>query len=329
MKTPDFTIGITFFDRDSLLMECLESCNTQVAKKDSFEIILINDNPCKNMNYLVDLFPELTLRVVNHSSNHGEVFSMNEALMLAEGKYFSWLADDDKISPLYICNSLNLLSSQNDIDVLYFGYTTDETTFANSTDMRPLSVVQTYSLENELWIADYISGKYKFIGIYGAFKTSSLRAFGGISDIISHRPGLYADTLFPILFSSKFCAFFIPLPYFFLRIHSKSFSNMFDYPHVLASSQISFLKLLKRQISFLSPLHQTAILNATFERFTLDAWSISCRRFRSRLIRLSSYSYLSFIIGVNVFKIYPIHTHRYIKIVFSTIFYLKQISEKL
>lgn len=329
MKTPDFTIGITFFDRDSLLMECLESCSTQVAKKDSFEVILINDNPNKNMNYLVDLFPELTLRVVNHSLNHGEVFSMNEALMLAEGKYFSWLADDDKISPLYICNSLNLLSSQKEIDVLYFSYTTDQATFVNSTDIRPLPVVQTYSLENELWIADYISGKYKFIGIYGAFKTSSLRAFGGFADIISHKSGLYADTLFPILFSSKFNSLFIPLPYFFFRIHSNSFSNMFDHPLILVSSQISFLKLLKRRVRSLSLLHRSAILNMTFRRFTQDAWSVSCRRFNSRLIRLTSYSYSSFIIGFNIIKIYPIHTYLYIKIAFSTIFYLKQMSEKL
>jgi len=325
MTNYHFTIGITYYNRYSYLLECLKSCYEQNYPKECFEVIVINDNPTKKLNFTSNHFPDMNLRILNHEVNRGEVYSMNESLRMAKGEYFTWLADDDLLSPFFLSESLRKVEELNKPDCIYFGF---QSFYENASAIREEFNVETQStirlLAGSDWIVDYLKGDIGLIGAYGSFRTNSLLAYGEIKETMRGKPGLYIDTLLPILLSFDNRVLFCPDKFFYFRIHGESYSNDFKNLLLMVRSQIKFITKLAPGIARFENLAQRRIVVAALERFMPDSWSISCRRFNLKILRLLGYIFSTLIITAHMAKISPYFALLTVKVAYLTLLRIRR-----
>lgn len=330
MTNYHFTIGITYYDRYSYLLECLNSCYEQNYPKECFEVIVINDNPTQKLNFTSNHFPDMNLRILNHEVNRGEIYSMNELLRMAKGEYFTWLADDDLISPFFLRESLRKVKELNKPDCIYFGY---QSFCENASAIRKELNVETDPtirlLAGSDWIVDYLKGDIGLIGTYGSFRTNSLLAYGEIKETMRGKSGLYIDTLLPILLSFDNRVLFCSGKYFYFRIHGESYSNDFKNILLMGRSQIKFITTLAPKIARFENLAQRRIVVAALERFMPDSWSISCRRFNLKILRLLAYIFASLTLTARMARISPYFALSTLKVAYLTLLRIRRSSNVL
>ena len=98
--TPFFSIGVTTYNRGILLKECLASILDQTFTK--FEVIVGNDYTSDKLSLDEFNLDDQRFKIVNHDENLGELNNMNWLLHAANGRYFTWLADDDAYYPNFL-----------------------------------------------------------------------------------------------------------------------------------------------------------------------------------------------------------------------------------
>lgn len=115
------SIVIPTFNRKDLLEKTLYSIiNQQKPDNITYQVIVVSNNP----NYCIDdinfdLDPDIFL-VYRNKSNIGMVGNMNRCAILSEGKYISYIQDDDVLLDNYLVTIEKLLKSNmlNNVDCL-------------------------------------------------------------------------------------------------------------------------------------------------------------------------------------------------------------------
>jgi len=94
-EPPLFSVIVTTFNRPRLLRDALESLGTQTLT--SFEVILVNDNGDAVESLLADC--PFTITYLRQGRNQGPAAARNAAYRLAQGRYVTYLDDDDRYLP--------------------------------------------------------------------------------------------------------------------------------------------------------------------------------------------------------------------------------------
>ena len=97
-------------------MQCLESLYSQTYP--NYEIIIIDDNfsdskYSKEVMQIIDHFDSKKIKYLKTKKNSGAALARNEGILIAEGKYITFLDDDDLYLPEKIQSQVELMFSQN------------------------------------------------------------------------------------------------------------------------------------------------------------------------------------------------------------------------
>ena len=113
---PAVTVLVPTFNRRRYLAEALASVVRQSYR--NLQIIVIKDGG-EDVNDIVNSFGDERLIFIDRKENRGKAFSLNEALLRAEGKYVAYLDDDDLYYPNHIETLVNALENNSDCQVAY------------------------------------------------------------------------------------------------------------------------------------------------------------------------------------------------------------------
>jgi glycosyltransferase involved in cell wall biosynthesis len=213
---PFLSIGVTSYKRYDLLKECLSSILQQ--EFGDFEIIVGNDYPQQKISAEFIGINDPRITYINHPRNLGPIHNANVLLSLAEGRYFTWLADDD----LYSSNFLKIvhasLMDYNCPPCIFTSYFQGESYGEVTEELRGNPKIY----KGRDFLKQYLLRNLKTIGCYGVFDIKYLRNIGGMEHIGNGNFSPYADNLLVIKASLLDSIVYINNPLVFFRTHAGS-----------------------------------------------------------------------------------------------------------
>ena len=234
---PVVTIGITAYNRPDLLREAVLSIVNQTYS--NFELLIGNDYIKTPVTFdTLGIDPDSRVKILNYSSNMGEISNMNHLLDLARTEWFVWMADDDVFHQSFLEMTLNSISAGEEVTAVYSGYTAGSV--LNSDFFNDIDVRRSVNFSTSVFISKYASRELELIGCYGLMKTEKLKAIGGMPSLGSSF-GPYSDTLVPILLSKFGSINYLKSPLCFLRTHDKSLSVSSSEIEAYKSAETDFL----------------------------------------------------------------------------------------
>lgn len=205
-----FTIVIPAY-KSQFLEECITSIISQTLS--DFELIIVNDSSPQPVEEIVKKFTDPRIKYSRNESNIGAehlVTNWNNALKLANGKFFMMMGDDDKLEPNYLEEFSKLIDKYKDLDVYHCrSKIIDE----NSIPFKLTPSWPEYeTVYDSIW--HRISGfRLQFISDF-VYRTEALKQNGGFYDV----PLAWAsDDITAYIASSKKGIAHINLPIFNYR----------------------------------------------------------------------------------------------------------------
>jgi len=113
---PLVTVLIPTYNRRRFLPVALASVVRQ--DYDNLEIFVIRDGG-EQVSDIVSSFNDSRIVFIDRAENRGVAFTLNEALVRAQGKYICYLGDDDLYYPHHVSTLLDALENGGDYEVAY------------------------------------------------------------------------------------------------------------------------------------------------------------------------------------------------------------------
>ena len=108
----DLSIVIPTYRRIGFLRKTICSINRQrITGRISYEVIIVSNDPEYKIDDIVDLLNVNRYKVYRNANNIGMVGNMNRCAILAQGKYISYVQDDDILLDDYFESVENLFDS--------------------------------------------------------------------------------------------------------------------------------------------------------------------------------------------------------------------------
>lgn len=290
LQQPLITIGITTYDRQDLLRDCVASILNQTYR--NIEVIIGNDYVSTPVTWeSLRMTVDPRVRIVNHSSNIGAYNNNYFLLSVATGDWFTWLADDDLMHPVFLEAAVDTIRN-HDVKSVF-------TNYAAGTESRGIFPDDAPCLDKQIYTADefidaYAVRRIRTIGSYGLLRRDILANIAAVPRFGSGRP-VYVDTFIPILAASLGNLAYIDAKLVFLRTHMGSGSIQEQSIEAYASAQADFLiAFQKLRLSVSSPSRYRTQVENFARWFGRDGWAVICRRhhpIRRRVVEFFSYSW--------------------------------------
>jgi len=180
-------------------------------------------------------------RITNHNENLGEISNMNWLLNNANGKYFTWLADDDVFHHDYLSIMHEIIGKSNAI-ALFSNYIAAPS--IPSEFFNPISNLKWLKYDGNKFIENYVKRKLLLIGCYGLIDINILKQIGGMPSL-GTKFGPYSDTVLPILLAEYGSIIYVNQPLQLLRTHPGSITASSSDIDEYISAEEDFLLILK------------------------------------------------------------------------------------
>jgi len=216
IDVPQVTIGVSTYRRPGLLKECLQSVLAQDFKH--FEVIVGNNDFERLLNLEEIGIHDPRIRILNHGKNLGPIRNWNSQLAAARGTYFCWLNDDDRIEPGFLEALVTCHRRFPDIEVSYSRYHKGEWAGGGA-------IPEGCQLEREEFLERFIFDEVPVVGMYGCFKTETLRQLGGLQQLGQQQNSVGADHLLAVAVASRGRLGWVDAPLVYFRPHDASYSN--------------------------------------------------------------------------------------------------------
>ena len=120
IKEPLISIIVPVYGVEKYLKRCVDSILRQTYG--NIEIILVDDGSPDKCGEICDSYHKIDMRVrVIHKKNGGLSDARNAAILLARGKYFSFIDSDDWVSPYYVEHLYKAVSTcRADLGISWF-----------------------------------------------------------------------------------------------------------------------------------------------------------------------------------------------------------------
>ena len=215
---PFFTIAVTTYNRKAMLKECLASILQQEFS--DFEVLVGNNFTEEPLSSESLGISDSRVRILNRPIDLGQLGNMNDMLAEASGRYFTWVADDDMLTPQCLISITKALKQHSYPKCVFSSY-------LDAPEYIPEPAVDVESCSRLIggaeFLRQYLSRKLKLIGCYGGFETSYLRQVGGMRKL-GHGFSPYADNRIAIEAGLLDRVAYIDTPLFFFRDHDQSLS---------------------------------------------------------------------------------------------------------
>lgn len=231
---PLFSIGVTTYNRNDLLKECLNSILRQ--NFEDFEVIIGNDYIQQAISADILGIRDPRIRIVNYPENIGPIANANTLLAMSRGKYFTLLADDD-LHTVHYLQAMHDSLLKYDYPLCIFSSFTSNIDIANNVSAKDIGeIAELELLTGRQFLTRYLSRDLETIGCYGVFDIAYLRGVGGISQLGDGR-SMYAEMPLVILSGLLENVVYLRQPLVFFRSHPGSLCNTSTDVEAYMSSQ--------------------------------------------------------------------------------------------
>ena len=222
MSQPFFTIGVPTYNRHGLLKQTLQSILSQEFT--DFEVIVGNDYTDETLNGEMLGIADPRIHFVNHPLNLREVGNMNRLLELAEGRYFTWVFDDDLYEPEFLRTAYDTLAAYGYPSAFFSSFKTIQNGVPPQPAYGRCSAPEI--LTGREFLTRYNPIKPDLISTSGLFKTHELKAVvGGVEELCSSSIGLYCEYLLLVRCALLKSIVFTHIPLVTFRIHNESWGE--------------------------------------------------------------------------------------------------------
>lgn len=302
MKTnPLISIGVTTYDRDEMLKECLWS----ILSQRFYDVEILVGNDCVTRSVTSESLGINDPRIIflNYENNVGPVENANTLLRLSSGEYFTLLADDDLHGNQFLLAMARCISIFNSPKIIFSSFSSDLSEIKNIGETDSI-VARAKSYCGRDYLNLYLERKVTTIGCYSVTNTSYLRDIGGLSQVGVGR-SMYAEM--PIVIASGLLenVIYMDCPLVYFRSHEGSVSSSCINIEDMRTSQE---ELLEKCL----PILQDSKVLEDFPRnlYLLIVWCLkdyaTVMNRSGKLSLKSIYQYLKFLRGaVNMVKDTP------------------------
>jgi glycosyltransferase involved in cell wall biosynthesis len=219
---PFFTIGVPTYNRRELLKQTLDSILSQTFS--DFEIIIGNDYTAEILSCDMLGITDPRIRIINHPRNLREVGNMNALLEAANGRYFTWLFDDDLLEPDYLATAHNSLEHSGFPPAFFSSFRI----IRGNEPFHPQTYAEGSFREltgrDLLGIYDILTPS--IISTSGLFDTVLLRSIvGGVEELCLSPTGIYCEYLFLVRSALLEKIVFADTPLVVFRVHAESWGE--------------------------------------------------------------------------------------------------------
>jgi len=201
------TVGISCYKQKRWLHRCLRSLVNQTIGKDSFEIVLVNDDPEERLEDICNTFSEhLNIRLINNEKNLGLPASLNKILQNSLGQYFVRVDSDDYVSKHFLYMLSTFLDMNSGPRIM-------------KSNMNCQAVACDYfKVDNTGQIMSRHSSEKEFVACGIMFTYESLCDIGFYDEDYKMREGHEMIRRF----KEKYKVYNLPLPLYKYRIHESN-----------------------------------------------------------------------------------------------------------
>lgn len=236
---PLFSVGITTYNRNDLLRECLLS----VLKQDCADLEVIVGNDYQQQMLTEDILGihDPRIKILNYPTNLGPIGNANFLLSMSTGRYFTLLADDDMHTRHYLRVMRHLLEAHNYPPCMFVDFTSDREMLNDRSTEEGDIMKRSIAFTGRDFLGVYLKRTIKTIGCYGVFEIEYLKQIGGMRQLGYDR-SMYAEM--PLVIASGLLAqvVYVNYPLVFFRSHEGSLSNTSTNAGAYASSQEALLQ---------------------------------------------------------------------------------------
>jgi len=222
-RQPFLSIGVTTYNRKELLKRCLASLLRQT--NEDFEVLVGNDYTKEELNEDIMGIKDSRIKYINHQNNLGERRNLNSLLEFASGRYFTWQFDDDYYARDYVSKIFKLASLHPDLNCVFTSY---RKVFDQKLNVNePIGQDDPGELmDGKTFLRHYWSQKIRAMGFTGAYRSSYLRALGGVPTLTNGPYALFSEYLLLFLAAKEKWVGYINDPLVFYYVHEGSWSNI-------------------------------------------------------------------------------------------------------
>lgn len=215
---PFFSIGVTTYDREEMLLETLRSILNQTFA--DYEVIVSNDNPDRKVSMKSTGICDPRFKFINQAKNLGELANMNYLMNNGTGKYFTWIADDDLYLPEYLEAIYKTIVKYSFPQCVFTSYEVFQTRIQkNSKSIVPKN---DELLKGEEFLYKYSKKKLKTISVMGVFEQKTIKDIGGLEDISGDNKGMFSEYMLLVRAAMLDKVAFIREPLVMFRDHDGS-----------------------------------------------------------------------------------------------------------
>jgi glycosyltransferase involved in cell wall biosynthesis len=223
-KQPYFSIGVTTYKRNDLLIQCLNSILAQSFK--NFEVIVGNDYQAEAVTGKILGITDKRIKYINYESNLGEFRNLNKLLELSSGRYFTWLADDDLLLPECFAYYFRALEENNYPQCAFskFSFKHD---FLGVLDDLEKDNYSCKVFSGREFLRKALTREIWPIATMGMYERNYLSDNGGFQNITKQNdmPGMYGEYMLLIKAGLLKEVPFVDVPLSAFRIHGDSWST--------------------------------------------------------------------------------------------------------
>jgi glycosyltransferase involved in cell wall biosynthesis len=118
MTAPLVSIVVPCYNYGRYLRDCLDRIFAQEGCYD-IEVIAINDHSTDDTLEILRSYTDSRLRIIDHQVNRGHVFTMNEGLAAARGKYLVRVDPDDRHRRNFLSRTVPILEAHPEVGLVY------------------------------------------------------------------------------------------------------------------------------------------------------------------------------------------------------------------
>ena len=221
-RRPFVTIGVPTFNRHELLRQTLRSILAQSFG--DFEVIVGNDYTAEVLTGELLGISDPRIRFVNHPYNLREVGNMNALLALANGRYFTWLFDDDLYEPDFLRTAHDCLAEAGFPPAFFSSFRMLRA--GEEHHPRNFDRSRAELLTGREFLRRYSPRNPVVVSTCGLFDRAALRKIvGGVEELCDSAVGVYCEYLFLVRCALLDRIVHVNLPLVLFRIHAESWSE--------------------------------------------------------------------------------------------------------
>jgi glycosyltransferase involved in cell wall biosynthesis len=220
---PFFTVGLTTYNRLPLLKQAVNSILQQTFR--DYEVIIGNDFPGQQLTLEMLGIKDERFSICNHACNVGEIANMNYLFKRSQGKYFTWMADDDLYESCFLQVCYDSLAANNFPSCVFTSYDF----IRGNTSPRFLGSVRNGSgkirqFSGKKFLRNYFNNRIKIMSTYGVYNATTLKDMGPVYNPSAFPVGVFGEYLVLAKCGTLDRLMYIEEPLVYFRVHAGSWT---------------------------------------------------------------------------------------------------------